>query len=206
MKTLNEIELELSRLGFRNRVFGKAEVRELQHILSDNEVMTNVVTGRYEGGYAMLLLTDRRLLLIDKKIWFLSLEDVRFDMIAEVDFHARLLDATVFIRTINKVLRFTSRRQQSLRSLVKLVQERVMELRQQPSQTALTNQQLMQHFSALLSQQQQPPQQLPTQVVPPAAIAPSLPTRPFRRLGAYPTASFTLHQRTLNEPTYHRTA
>src|SRR6185436_5176600 len=119
MKTLGEVELELSRLGFNNRFFGRPEVRELRQILHDDEVMTNVATGRYEGGNAMLLATDRRLLLIDKKIWYLSLEDVRFDMIAEIDYHARLLDATVYIRTINKVLKFTSRRQIHLRSLVK---------------------------------------------------------------------------------------
>ena len=129
MKTLNEIEMELSRLGFRNRFWGKPEVRELRHVLSDDEIVTNVLTGRYEGGYAMLLTTDRRLLLIDKKVLFLSLEDVRYDMISEVDYQARLLDATVYIRTINKVLRFTSIHQKSLRGLVKFVQERVMELR-----------------------------------------------------------------------------
>jgi len=202
MKTLNEIELELSRLGFHNRFWGRSEVRELEHILSDDEIMTNVATGRYEGGYAMLLATDRRLLLIDKKVWFLSLEDVRYDMISEVDYHARLLDATVYVRTINKVLRFTSRHQKSLRDLVKLVQERVMELRQPAS---ANNQQLLQQFSNMLSQSQ-----LPTnQTVVPAASAPvaaRLPMRPFRRLGAYPTASFTIHQRTLNQPTFHHLA
>jgi len=193
-KTLNEVELELSRLGFHNRFWCKPEVRELQHILSDDEVMTNVVTGRYEGGYAMLLATDRRLLLIDKKVWFLSLEDVRYDMISEVDYHARLLDATVYIRTINKVLRFTSRRQKFLRDLVKLVQERVMELRQSP---ALSNQQLMQQFSTMLNQ--------PAPVMTPTAPVPTLPMRPFRRLGAYPTASFTIHQQAeTGIPTYHR--
>lgn len=53
-KTLSEVELELSRLGFRNRLFGRAEVRELQHILSEDEVMSNVATGRYEGGLCSL--------------------------------------------------------------------------------------------------------------------------------------------------------
>jgi len=194
MKTLNEIEMELSRLGFRNRFWGKPEVRELRHVLSDDEIVTNVLTGRYEGGYAMLLTTDRRLLLIDKKVLFLSLEDVRYDMISEVDYQARLLDATVYIRTINKVLRFTSIHQKSLRGLVKFVQERVMELRQQPM--------LTQQLPSMAGQQTQ--RLISAQVVPPGAGMPQLPMRPFRRIGAYPTASFTTQQSVLNTPMYHR--
>jgi hypothetical protein len=197
MKTLGEIELELSRLGLRNRFWGKPEVKELQHILSDDEVMTNAVNGRYEGGFALLVSTDRRLLLIDKKIWFLSLLDTRYDMISEVDYNARLLDATVYIRTINKVLRFTTPRQKSLRALVTYVQEKVMELRQQSAGPApMDNQQLMQQFSALANHVMagQPAQQ--QSVVVPAIAQqatpnPIIPMRPFKRLGAYPTASFT---------------
>lgn len=197
MRTLGEIELELSRLGLRNRFWGKPEVRELQHILSDDEVMTNAVNGRYEGGFALLLSTDRRLLLIDKKIWFLSLEDVRYDMISEVDYNARLIDATVYIRTINKVLRFTTLRQKNLRALITYVQERVMELRQQPATPPVPadSHQLLQQFSALANHfatQQQAattqPTTLPVQIQ--RAVS-SVPMRPFKRIGAYPTASFT---------------
>jgi hypothetical protein len=198
MKTLGEIELELSRLGLHNRFWGKPEVRELQHILSDDEIMTNAVNGRYEGGFALLVSTDRRLLLIDKKIWFLSLEDTRYDMISEVDYNARLLDATVYIRTINKVMRFTTPRQKSLRALVTYVQEKVMELRQQAAApSAVDNNQLMQQFSAFANHMmsQQPAQQHQSVVVPAQAQQatpnPIIPMRPFKRLGAYPTASFT---------------
>jgi hypothetical protein len=195
MKTLGEIELELSRLGFRNRVYCKAEVRELRQILHDDEIMINVTTGRYEGGRAMLLATDRRLLLIDKKIWYLSLEDVRFDMISEIDYHARLLDSTVFIRTINKVLKFTSMHQVTLRALVKYVQEMVMELRQQPV-TRERHQPSAPQFSTSLPLDP-PVSQLTTQVL--ESSQPMIPTprvhmKAFRRIGAYPTASFTIHR------------
>jgi len=199
MKTIGEVELELSRLGYRNRFFGKPEVRELLQILHDDEVMTNVTTGRYEGGYAMLLATDRRLLLIDKKIWYLSLEDVRFDMISEIDYHARLLDSTVFIRTINKVLRFTSIHQVSLRSLVKYVQERVMELRQQ----LLIREQPQSFVPQFASSVPLDPPARPV-IARLQTPAPRVSMRAFRRIGAYPTASFTIHrQNTPGLPSYH---
>jgi len=200
MKALNEIELQLSRLGIHNRYWGKPEVRELQHILTHDEVITNAANGRYEGGFALLVSTDRRLLLIDKKMWFLSLEDVRYDMISEIDYCARLLDSTVFVRTINKILRFTSLRQRNLRALTAYVQDKVMELRHQPPQQ-------LQGYEQQITQQFVPPATMPgslgTQLVTPPQqfyiqSPVQTPPRPFRRIGAYPTASLTMQRRFSN--------
>ena len=194
MKVPNEVEHQLSRLGMHNRFWGKPEMRELQHILTQNEIITSAVNGRYEGGFALLVSTDRRLLLIDKKVWFLSLEDVRYDMIFEIDYCARLLDSTIFVRTINKILRFTSIRQRSLRVLTAYVQDRVMDLRHQ------TNQPIVQQ----LLQPTAPPQLTPQPTAPPQQFyaqqpAPSQP-RPIQRIGAYPTASLTMQRRFSNRP------
>ncbi len=194
MKVPNEVEHQLSRLGMHNRFWGKPEMRELQHILTQNEIITSAVNGRYEGGFALLVSTDRRLLLIDKKVWFLSLEDVRYDMIFEIDYCARLLDSTIFVRTINKILRFTSIRQRSLRVLTAYVQDRVMDLRHQ------TNQPIVQQ----LLQPTAPPQLTPPPTAPPQQFyaqqpAPSQ-SRPIQRIGAYPTASLTMQRRFSNRP------
>jgi hypothetical protein len=61
---------------------------------------------------------------------FLTLEDIRFDMIAEIDYHARLLDSTVHIITPNRKLVFRSWNQKRLRVLLNYTQARVMEIRQ----------------------------------------------------------------------------
>ena len=46
MKALGEIDLQLSRLGMRNRFWGRPEVRELQHILARDEVITTLTQKR----------------------------------------------------------------------------------------------------------------------------------------------------------------
>src|SRR3990172_4577729 len=97
MKSQNEVDLKINKLGIKNRFWGRPEIRELQHILTDEEVITNAVNGHYEGGFALLLSTDQRLLLVDKKLWFLSMEDIRYDMVSEVDYCARLLDSTISV-------------------------------------------------------------------------------------------------------------
>jgi len=129
MIDLFRIERQLVSVGFKNKFFGRPEVKELCNILSPNEVIKHAVMGHYQGGFAIIVATDYRVLLIDKKVWFLTLEDIRYDMVAEVDFCSRLLDATISVVTFNKTLVFNSWHKQSLRQLSKYVQQRVTEIR-----------------------------------------------------------------------------
>lgn len=141
------VTAQLKAIGADNRFWCRPERRELKKILVDGEVINHCINGRYEGGFAILCLTDRRLLLIDKKPLYLTVEDVRYDMIAEVDYNHRLIDASVNINTLNKSLNFTSFNKDGLRSLTSYLQSRVMELRQ--------------HVNVLQTSQASPQQNLP---------------------------------------------
>jgi hypothetical protein len=97
----------------------------------DTETIAFCVNGHYQGGFALLCATDHRLLLVDKKpMNYLTVEDVRFEMISEFDYSHRLLDASIRICTATKTLTFTSWNQQRLRALLSYVQQRVIEIRQ----------------------------------------------------------------------------
>jgi hypothetical protein len=130
MVTRNEVEEQLKRVGCLYRWWGRAEVRELANILRPEETIAQAVNGHYEGGFAMLCVTDHRLLLIDRKPMFFTLEDIRFDMISEIDFSARLMDSTVHVITPTHKLIFTAWNQVRLRRLMDYTQERIMEIRQ----------------------------------------------------------------------------
>jgi len=130
MISLSQVEAQLEKAGCNFKFWGRAEIRELCNILIQGETIIQAVNGRYEGGFAMLCLTDHRLLLIDRKPMFLTLEDIRFDMISEIDYHARLLENTVHIITPNRTLVFKSWNQKRLRQLLNETQQRVMEIRQ----------------------------------------------------------------------------
>jgi len=131
MVTAKEIDRQLKKIGVTFWFFGNAELRELRHILVDGEVIEHCVLGRYEGGFAVLCATNLRLLLIDKKPFYLTLEDVRYDMVVEVDYSHRLLDSSVRICTPNKNLSFISLRRHELRQMTSYIQNRVMAYRQQ---------------------------------------------------------------------------
>jgi hypothetical protein len=132
MVTQASIEAQLKRLGVTVKGWGSSEIHELQNILMPQEEITGYAHGWYDNGFATLITTTERLLLIDKKLFHLTIEDVRYDMIAEVDFNARIMDATVRVTSVNKSLRFSSMKQRPLRALTTYMQQRVMELRQQP--------------------------------------------------------------------------
>src|ERR1035437_2645471 len=109
MVSAASIEEQLKRLGFNHRGWGRTEVRELRNIILPDEEIYECVNGIYEGGFALLLATDARVLLVDKKpLSFLAIEDLRFDMINEIDYNHRVLGAYITIATGNKTLLFRS--------------------------------------------------------------------------------------------------
>lgn len=123
MVSQEEVLAQLKRIGFNENAWGRAEVRELHNILIPEETIFECVNGIYEGGFALLVATDVRVLLIDKKPFkFLTVEDLRFDMINEIDYNHRLMGAYVGISTGNRDLRFRSYNQPRLRKLIGHVQ------------------------------------------------------------------------------------
>jgi hypothetical protein len=126
------IEARLGKLGFKTSRWFRAEINELQHVLMEDEEIISLACGRYYGSFALLVATDQRLLLIDKRVFFMTIEDTRYDMISEIDYNSQAYNATVSIYTMNKTHKFTSiRYKRELRELTTYVQRRVWQLRQQ---------------------------------------------------------------------------
>ena len=130
MVSFKHVEEQLKRVGCNFTFWGQSEIRELANVLMPEETIAQCVNGMYENGFALLCVTQYRVLLVDRKPLLLTLEDIRYDMIAEVDYHTRLLDSTVRIFTPMRTLMFTSWSKHRLLKSVNYIQQRVMELRQ----------------------------------------------------------------------------
>jgi hypothetical protein len=157
MISLNQVEDQLKRVGCNFRFWCRPEIRELCKILMPGETIAQAVVGRYENGFALLCVTDHRLLLIDKKPMFLTLEDLRFDMISEIDYSSQLFDGTVRIMTPNRKLVFAAWNQARLRNVLNYAQLRVSEIRQHYMQRQFTAQVQQQNVAAAQWPAQQPP-------------------------------------------------
>ena len=130
MISFRQVEEQLKQVGCNFKLWGRAEIRELSNVLMPEETIAQAVNGTYEGGFAMLCVTNYRVLLIDRKPMLLTIEDIRYDMMSEVDFHNRLMGATIRIFTPMRNLVFNSWSNARLRKCVNYIQQRVMEIRQ----------------------------------------------------------------------------
>lgn len=186
---------QLKRIGFSQQAWGRAEVRELPNIILPDEEIFECVNGIYEGGFALLVATDIRVLLIDKKpLNYLTVEDLRFDMINEIDYSHRVFGAHVDITTGNRQLKFHSyNNRQRLRKLISHVQRRMAEIkRKQDSHQEGQNQHLEQingHLQTYLVAQYKHQQELQRQLEAAqksgAAIDSPKPPRPSPELSDY---------------------
>lgn len=127
----NDVSEQLKRLGVSFQFWCRPEIRELPKILFDGEQLQHVLIGRYEGGFALFCATDQRVLLIDKKPFYLTLEDIRYDMISDVQYNHRLIDATMRLGTVHKTISFTAYNHNKLRNFTSFIQQQVMVFRQQ---------------------------------------------------------------------------
>jgi hypothetical protein len=124
----DEVLRQFHRIGVKPSPWARAEIKELGNLMVPGEQLKNVVFGWYENGFALLCCTDQRVLLIDKKPFFLKMEDLRYDKISEIKFLNRLLDSTVVLSYAGQKLDFKSWNQQGLRKLMEYVQDTIMRI------------------------------------------------------------------------------
>lgn len=130
MISFDEVQRQLKDLGLSYSLFGKPETRELANIMNEEEVIYHCTFGFYQGGSALLVATNARLLLVDKRPFFVNIEDIRYEMINEVDFAGRMLDASVQLHTGSKQLKFRSFADARLRKLCSFIQDQITRARQ----------------------------------------------------------------------------
>ena len=129
MVSQKSVTKQLRQVGCDYALWGRTEIHELANILMDNERIMLAINGYYDGGFALLCTTNYRVLVVDKKPFLLTVEDLRYDMIAEVDYSSRIFSAVLHIYTPLRTLMFTSWSMAKLRKTTNYIQQRVMELR-----------------------------------------------------------------------------
>ncbi|HVX47960.1 MAG TPA: PH domain-containing protein [Candidatus Saccharimonadales bacterium] len=205
MVTRESIEEQLKDIGVKYQGWGRTEMFELPNIILEDEKIFECVNGLYEGGFALLVATDIRVLLIDKKpMRYLNVEDLRFDMISEIDYTRRLLAAQISISTGSKNLTFVSMNQPRLRKLIGHVQHCMAENKKKQAEHSedqkLHLEQINQQLQAYLLAQHQQQQKLQEYLAKGGDKTPSVdlePVKPDPQLSDYLYAQSLLaeHQR-----------
>jgi len=115
----------ISRVGS----FSHRGVIELQNLLMPDEEVLGMISGLYTAGTAILCVTSRRILLIDKKWMRLNFEDIRFESISEVNYSHQLFIASIHFFYTGRDLHFRTWHKQDLRNFAQIVQSKMFEAR-----------------------------------------------------------------------------
>jgi len=129
MVTTQEVEIQLKRIGCHYTIWGSTEVAELPGLLMDGEQIAQAVNGYYEGGFGLLIATNLRVLIIDKKPFTMNVEDLRYEMITEVNYGARFLTSTMHISLPTRTMYFSSWSMDRLHKAMRHVQQHVTDAR-----------------------------------------------------------------------------
>lgn len=127
MITKQEIDSQLRAIDIDGRGWGRAEIKELRSLIVPGETIHFCINGYYKSGFAMLCITDRRVLLVDKKPFYLTVEDINYDMIANVVFDGRYFVATLQVCTHSTTLSFSCIGRNAMRDACSYLQQQVLE-------------------------------------------------------------------------------
>lgn len=136
MVSSHSVEQQLKQIGCNYTAWGSTEAAQLPRLLMDGEQIYLAINGYYEGGFGMLVVTNIRVLIVDKKPFVLNIEDLRYDMITEVNYGARLVIATMNIALPTRTIYFSSWRMDKLQRSMEYVQEHVMRAKSAPTNTS----------------------------------------------------------------------
>lgn len=96
-------QIENSKTPNATNWLGKKEVKELPNIIQSNEVIKCLIQGIYNKGNGLLVLTDKRLIFIDKGFVNLKTEDFPLKRISSIQFESGILYAKIKIHTSSNI-------------------------------------------------------------------------------------------------------
>ncbi len=129
MANLLEVRQQLHSAGFKNKYWGWSAIRQLPMILEADEEIERVVTGIYSDGHAVVLATNKRMIILDKKPMSFRAEDIHYEMVSEVEHYLGPLAAKLRIHCLSKSFEFSSLRHQIVQSFAIHVDQKVNQIR-----------------------------------------------------------------------------
>lgn len=97
MADAESIEKILKSLGYGEKLLGISEIKALPPILWEDELPEKIIRGRYNGGFGVLVSTNKRLIFINKSILSLRVEDFSYDKITSIQYSKGLFSGNMEI-------------------------------------------------------------------------------------------------------------
>lgn len=108
MVSKSSISSQLKRLGHKFSFFGRAEINELKNIINPGESIVQCAYGKYHGGTGLLVATDQRIVLVDKRPFYLNVESMTYEKLNHIDFKQDKLHGVLYLQSGIKRVIFRS--------------------------------------------------------------------------------------------------
>jgi len=107
---LERVKKELTAVGVTSYGQRLPEVKALAHILHSDEHIGGVVYGKYPNGLAWLVATQKRVIFLDHKPMFNTLDEITYDVVSGVQSSKAgpLVSVTLFTRINNYSISFVN--------------------------------------------------------------------------------------------------
>ena len=125
MRTVKEILFQLNQIGVQNKFLVWPEIKQLPNIMFDDEIIQRFVIGGHPTGFACLIATDRRVILVHKVFMGLIVEDLPYASIHAVRFNYGLVFGEIDIQLIDKMVGLRRISRAKINDFVKFVQYKV---------------------------------------------------------------------------------
>lgn len=125
MTKLREVIRQLRVAGFNNTVWGWSEIKRLPSVLEADEKIEHAVSGFYDGGHALIVATDKRIIFLDAKIMSLRVEDIHYEMVSEVEHFIGIISGKLRIHCLSKKVDISSVSHSNIRNFALYVDGKV---------------------------------------------------------------------------------
>jgi hypothetical protein len=122
MRTTQSIVKQLDSLGVKNKFLIWPEIKQLPSILFEDEQIKHCIIGGHPSGFAIMLATDQRLILVDKVFFGLIVEEVPYGSIHGIRYSSNIGFGQVSVQLIDKVIVLKRVFGRSIHDFVRLVQ------------------------------------------------------------------------------------
>ena len=100
MPSFEEIKNQISEAGVNLKLLPENELKALQNILWEDEIVEDAVRGLYNSRNGMLTATNKRLIFVDKgKLWGLKVEDFPYDKVSSIQYSTGIISGEITIYT-----------------------------------------------------------------------------------------------------------
>ncbi|MEI8187832.1 MAG: PH domain-containing protein [Candidatus Saccharibacteria bacterium] len=98
-KIIDRVSEELKKAGVKSPALIKLESKSLANILYPDEFIGGAVHGAYSGGLAWLIATNKRIIFMDKKPFFNTIDEISYDVVSGAKTTKTAFSGTVTLHT-----------------------------------------------------------------------------------------------------------